>query len=242
MNQISWLRNISKALGSGSEDFAIWVAVHWQHLGDGSNLHRVLSVVCDLRDWVRACVIQNIDADDVNRICKVMDDHEVVSELQKWWQDVSDLAEAGGPFNDKMSPQTVIKLSGEWHERQAETAAADVEFPQEWFEGGTVGNIRIEPIKTAVELSRYAYLFHNCATSYAHRIADENCFLYVVFEGEDVKAMLEIESDEAGVRMGDLKGPRNNEVSGELRAAADTWWDERKCPAKSQPVEAAAVP
>lgn len=171
-----------------------------------------------------------------------MNDHEVASELQKWWQDVNDLAEAGGPFNDKMSPQTVVKLSEEWHERQAETAAADVEFPEPWFEGGTVGNIRIEPIKTAVELSRYGYLLHNCATSYAHRIAADNCFLYVVFEGEDLKAMLEIESDEDGVSMADLKGPRNEEVSEELKAATDTWWEACKSPAKSRLVEVSEGP
>jgi hypothetical protein len=132
-----------------------------------------------------------------------------------------------------MSPQTVIKLSDEWHERQAETQAADVEFPQEWYEGGTVGDFRIEPIRTAPELSKYAYHFHNCATSYAHDIANERCFFYVVFEGDDLKAMLQIKRRGGSASVDQLKGPRNTEVSAELKSAIKTWTTTCKRPEKT---------
>ncbi len=163
--------------------------------------------------------------------------NEVTAGLEEWWQSVTDLAEIIRPFNKDMSAQTVVKLSAEWHERQAETEAADVEFPQEWYEGGTVGSFRIEPVKTAAELSRYAYHLHNCATSYAHQIANENCFFYVVFEGDDLKAMFEIQSGGRGARMAQLQGPRNSEVSAELKTAVDSWCKTCKRPAKSQLIE-----
>ena len=107
--------------------------------------------------------------------------------------------------------------------------AADVEFPQEWYVGGTIGDFRIEPVRTAVELSRYAYLLHNCATGYAREIADGESFFYVVFEGEELKAMLEI-SNPTRAAIDQLKGSRNTEVSTELRAAVDSWWGTRKRP------------
>ncbi len=123
--------------------------------------------------------------------------------------------------------------------RRAEKEAADVEFPQEWHEGGSVGNYLIKPVRTSAELSKYSHRLRNCATSYAHQFADESCFLYVVFEGDTLKALLEISNRGRGVGVSQLLGPRNSEVSTELKAAVDFWWKECKRPAKSQPIETA---
>ena len=235
-DQGSWLSHIRKARSSGSSEFAIWVAVHWSDLCDVEPDRSVLrSKICDLRDWVRACVVQRIGSEGIDSVCQIINDDDLATDIQRLCQSYTDLAEAGKPFNKEMSPQTVIKLSDEWHGRQAEKAAAAVEFPQEWFEGGAVGDFRIEPVRSGTELNKYAYHFHNCATSYAHRIANGHCFLYVVFECDDIKAMLEIVM--RGI--GELKGPRNSEVSSELKTAVDTWWKNRKAPAKSQSVEVA---
>ena len=225
-DQGAWLSNIRKARSSGSSEFAIWVAVHWPELvAIESDRSLLRSKICDLRDWVRACVVQRIGSENIDSICQITNDQDLISGIEDWWQGYSDLAEAGKPFNKDMSPQTVIKLSDEWHKRQAETQAADVEFPQEWYEGGTVGDFQIEPIRTAVELSKYAYHFHNCATSYANDIANGRCFLYVVFEGDDLKAMVEIDRNRSAVGVGQVKGLRNGEVSEELTAAVDTWFE-----------------
>ena len=224
-DQGSWLSHIRAARSSGSSEFAIWVAVHWPELkAIESNRQLLRSKICDLRDWVRASVVQRIGSENIDSICQITNDQDLISGIEDWWQSYVDLAEAGKPFNKEMSPQTVIKLSDEWHERQAETQAADVEFPQEWYEGGTVGDFRIEPIRTAPELSKYAYHFHNCATSYAHDIANGRCFLYVVFEGDDLKAMLEIIRKGRGASVDQLKGLRNSEVSEELTTAVNTWF------------------
>ena len=192
-DQSSWLSNIRRARSSGSNEFALWVAVHWAALCQNEPSRQTLrSNICDLRDWVRACVAQSIGIEGVDSICQIINDRDLALAIEKKWQGYADLAEAGKPFNKEMSLQTVFKLSDQWHERQAETEAADVEFPQEWFEGGTVGDFRIAPVRTSGELSRYAYHLHNCATSYAHGVADGSCFIYVVFEGDELKAMLEL--------------------------------------------------
>ena len=231
-DQGSWLTNFGKALSSGSEDFAFWIAVHWQDLHEREpSLKIIRSTVCDLRDWVRACVVQSIGS-GVDSMCQIINDRDLALGIEKKWQSYADLAEAGKPFNKEMALQTVLKLSDEWHERQSEKAAADVEFPQEWYAGGTVGEFRIEPIRTSEELSRYAYHFHNCATSYAHRVANGSCFFYVVLEGDKLSAMLEI-SGRGRVGVTQLKGLRNIEVSAELRAAVNSWWDTCKRPAES---------
>ena len=240
-DQGPWLSHIRKAHSSGSSEFAIWVAIHWGVFCKEFKRSEMQSRICDLRDWVRACVVQQIGSERIETICQMIDDDDAVLAIEGWWQRYSYLAEAGKPFNNEMSVQTVIKLSEEWHERQSEKEAANVEFPQEWFEGGAVGNFRIEPVRTAVELSRYAYQFHNCATSYAHDIANGHCFLYVVFENDALKALLEIKNHGRTVSMVQLKGPRNSEVSDEMIAAVNTWWKERKTPAKTIEVSAAAL-
>jgi hypothetical protein len=79
-------------------------------------------------------------------------------------------------------------------------------------------------IQATTALSKYAYYFHNCATSYAHNIANGHCFLYVVFEGGDLKAMLEIIRKGRGASVDQLKGLRNSEVSEELKTAVNTWF------------------
>ena len=178
-------------------------------------------------------MVQSIGS-NVHSVCQIICDKDVTEFINKKWQGYADLAEAGKPFNKEMSLQTVLKLSEEWHERQSVKEAADVEFPQEWYEGGTVGDFRIEPVRTSANLSRYAYQFHNCATSYAHKIADGECVFYVVFEGEDLKAMLEI-SGVGRAAIAQLKGLRNSEVSAELRAAVDSW--RNTCKRPTEPVE-----
>ncbi len=224
-DQGSWLSLIRKARSSGSSEFAIWVAVHRPELVAIEPDRQLLrSKICDWRDWVRAGVVQRIGSENIDSICQITNDQDLISGIEDWWQSYVDLAEAGKPFNKEMSPQTVIKLSDEWHERQAETQAADVEFPQEWYEGGAVGDFQIEPIRSSVELSKYAYHFRNCATSYAHNIANGHCFLYVVFEGGDLKAMVEIIRKGRGASVDQLKGLRNSEVSEELKTAVNTWF------------------
>ena len=242
-DQGSWLTNFNKALSSGSEEFAFWVAVHWNDLQEReSNLQTVRSVVIDLRDWVRACIAESIGAARIESICHMINDEDVVESLQGWLESNSYLAEAGKPFNKEMALQTVLKLSDEWHERQSGIEAAGVEFPQEWYAGGTVGDFRIEPIRTSAELSKYAYHFHNCATGYAHEVAKGSCFIYVVFEGDELRAMLEI-TGKARTRanLSQLKGPRNIEVSEELRAAVHTWWESAKRPTTDETAEPLAL-
>jgi len=224
-DQGSWLTHIRTARSSGSSEFAIWVAVHRPELVAIEPDRQLLrSKICDWRDWVRAGVVQRIGSENIDSICQITNDQDLISGIEGWWQGYIDLAEAGKPFNKEMSPQTIIKLSDEWHERQAVKQAADVEFPQEWFESGTVGDFRIEPVRTSAELSKYAYYFHNCATSYAHNIANGHCFLYVVFEGGDLKAMLEIIRKGRGASVDQLKGLRNSKVSEELETAVNTWF------------------
>ena len=227
--QYTWLSFIAKAYESGNEDFAIWVAIHWQSLSYGISTYWQRRNAEDLNDWVRDCSIEqvsrNIHVDDVDKIYQAMltTSAEAAKSLQAWWQGIHGATAVGRLFNKEMSPQTVIRLSEEWHERAAVTAAADVEFPDPWYKGGNVNGYRIEPITSSPDLSRYAHRLHNCATSYAHRIADGCCFLYVVLQEDIPKAMVELTRPAARTIISQLTGPRNAFVSDELDAAVNTW-------------------
>ena len=231
--QVSWLSAIAKAYESRDEDFAMWVAVHWSELSDEVEyVHRAHQTVADLTDWIGACVIEQstngIEAAHIEGICQAMliaDRTEAADNIREWWQSVAGAAEAGRPFNNKMSPQTVLRLSNEWHERAAETKAADVAFPEPWREGGAVGEYQIEPLRTAPELGRCAYHLHNCSATYAHRVAAGRCFLYVVSQADTPKAMVQLSLVNQDITLDQISGPRNDEVPGELEAAVKTWFD-----------------
>ena len=226
--QVSWLIMMAKAYESGNEDFAIWVAIHWKELSDETP-HWVSRALGDLNDWVRDCSIEqvshSIEADDVEKIYQAMlsTSAESAENLRAWWQSITGAAVAGRLFNKAMKPETVLRLSEEWHERAAVTKAADVEFPEPWYEGGDIGDYRIEPIRTAPDLSRYAFRLHNCATSYTHDVARGKCFLYVVLQEDNPKAMVELKRDDEGTVLSQLKGPCNQYASEELEAAVNTW-------------------
>lgn len=228
--QRSWLSIIAKAYESGDEDFAVWAAIHWESISREDSVHWTHRDVALLNDWVKACanaaVSRSIEAEDIEKICQAMlstGSEESAEALQVWWQGMNSNVEAGRLFNMKMSPQTVLRLSEEWHERAAVAEAADVEFPAPWIEGGQVDGYQIEPIKTAPELSRYAYQMHNCSSTYAHTIATGRCFLYVVLQENIPKAMVELERSHGRAVLSQLQGPCNEVVSEELGAAVDTW-------------------
>ena len=164
---------------------------------------------------------RSIEADDLEKICQAMlsTSAEAANSLQSWWQGLRGATEAGRPFNKAMKPETVFRLSEEWHLRAAGTKAADVTFPEPWYGAGDIGDYHIEPIKTAPELSRYAYGFHNCASTYADDIANGYCFLYIVLKLDTPRAMLELKRDDRHTKLSQLKGPCNEQVSEQLTTA-----------------------
>ena len=75
------------------------------------------------------------------------------------------------------------------------------------------------------ELSRYAYRLHNCATTYARRVASGECFLYVAIEAGTPKTMLELKRDDEHTEIFQLQGPCNQVVPEELTTAVHAWFD-----------------
>ncbi len=159
---------------------------------------------------------------------------ELADTFTRWWQAHSNLVAAGRRFNKEMAPSTVLKLSEEWHDRAVVSGAADVEFPEPWYDGGTVGDYRIEPIRTAVELARHAHRLHNCAATYTGVVVSGVGFLYMVFDAqapEAPRAMLEVRRNQYGEnrpQLGQLVGPCNEEVSEELGNAARSWLESKR--------------
>ncbi len=241
--QGTWLGCVETARESGDDDFAAWVAVHWESLDDSDYAFRTRQAVSNLNDWIRAGAIEEalgsigtVDVETFHKAIMTTGSAELADTFTRWWQAHSNLVAAGRRFNKEMAPSTVLKLSEEWHDRTVVSKAADVEFPEPWYEGDTVGDYRIEPIRTAVELVSYGHRLHNCAVTYTGVVVSGAGFLYVVFDTqapEAPRAMLEVRRDQYGeneTHLGQLVGPCNEEVPKELGNAARSWLESKRAP------------
>ncbi len=238
VKQNRWLRAIDRAAQSGDEEFAVWTAIHW--LDEGLGGEAIHKVITELTDWVSAGTHEQV-ADTVGRSnlellyanLKARHQTEAAEAIKSWLDEGRNTAPAGRLFNRFMAPLTVHQLSEEWHVRIAEKKASKTNqvFPEPWLPGATLEEYRIEPVTDSWQLGRYAYSLRNCAASYIHKIIGGKSFMYVVFRGEQLIAMLELERNSYSKRidLSQLKGPRNQAVEAPIREAVDAWFGERVC-------------
>jgi len=226
-----WLRAIRAASESKDRDFVSWVAKHWDSLGHWRDAD---AVVRDLGDWVKAsraeCVLASLDELSLQRVRDAVEmsgADELAYDLQRW-SDSKTAAVVGRPFSDRMARRTVLRLSEEWHTRAAQTQAISVPFPTPWYTGGEAGEFCIAPITDAIELTRYAFALHNCASQYAREIAADCCFLYVVLHEDKPGAMLELVRANGVPRIRQLVGLCNAKVDKAVGKAAKTWLRQRR--------------
>lgn len=231
--QVSWLRVIATARENGHDEFAIWTAVHWESLSDEDRLpHRIMDSVGNIGDWIRADsqarAQSSISKTDIEKISMAMvstGDSKAAAKIQDWWHDLGEPVTASRSFNVNMSPRTVLRLSDEWHERAAVAKAADVPFPDPWVTGDTIDGYQIAPITNSADLAKFAYNLHNCATTYAQRIAKNDVYLYIVLEGDAPVAMLDLRRENDGrIRLFTTQGHCNHRPADEIIHAVRKWW------------------
>ena len=96
-------------------------------------------------------------------------------------------------------------------------------FPTPWVDGCVMGDIEIVPIKRARELYEEARLMGNCASGYAPRVSEGDCYLYSVRKNSERIAMVELRRGPNGLRIGQFRGRSNNEPPNEARDAVMKW-------------------
>ena len=230
--QRAWLQAISQAIVNpntetvSDEDFAIWVASHYEQIG---NWRDVPAIVGDVKDWVRAsyqsraaATIKPVEVERISAAMVATESAHTADYLRRWWDSINKSCE-GRPFDENMAARTVLKLSHDWHERAAKAEAANLPFPKPWYDGDTINGHCIVPVKAADELSRYGYELHNCASQYSRHIANGDCFIYVVSKSDGkTVAMAEIARAKMP-KLVQLKGPCNQAVAKPIRSAVRTW-------------------
>jgi len=225
--QRAWLIAIAEAKANIKDDaWPVWVAKHGMRLAYYQEVPRLVS---DIGDFVRAGVanrlVDQIDPEQVQRVFALMSCKEPFTQ-----QAPANLLDRDPliprPFSPDMAPQTVKRLSDQWHEDVSRVEAEKVTFPPAWYQGGTVAGVSIEPIRDHVELSAQARRFRNCAATYSRQIAQGVCYLFTAsHEGKPV-AMIEIERDNPP-RLAQVSGPCNKKPDAHITRAINKWFKER---------------
>ena len=152
-----------------------------------------------------------------------------LAEMLTHWHTEEPTVVVGRPFCVHMAPRTVLRLSDTWHDRAAEAEAANVSLPQPWYRGDTVNGYQIEPITTAVELSRYAHALHNCAGPYAHEVARGDCYVYIVLKDSKPVAMLDLaRTTEQKPQLRQLVSQCNGRMNKRIESSVRSWLRQRR--------------
>jgi hypothetical protein len=240
----AWLRAIAIAKGkTGDPAYPLWVAKHGLRL---AHFREVPRIVSDIGDFAKAGVanklVDQIDPEQVRRVFALLNCRNIKARPPENFLQRDSLIPR--PFSPDMAPQTVKRLSDQWHEDVSKIEAEKVTFPPAWYQGGTVADVSIEPIQDHVELSAMARRFRNCSATYSRRIAQGDCYLFTAsHEGKPV-AMIEIAKGNPP-RLAQVSGPCNKKPETRIVRAVNKWFKERlkvegngKQPPAPQPTQA----
>jgi hypothetical protein len=202
----TWLIAMNFASQFGP-DFVEWVAKNCQKIAATRN--ETFASLEDIADWVRACDPARVthDMQGVHGVDDAMGAQFVVR-----------------PFSPDMSPQTVARLSADWHEAVASNMSGpSYLFPEPWCDAGLVHEYKIVPITNSADLYREGRTMHHCVGSYGDRVRQGETYIYSVRKDEERIATVELGTHRGQVWIGQLRGPCNSQVSKEIEQAVSIW-------------------
>jgi hypothetical protein len=125
-------------------------------------------------------------------------------------------------FDRHMSIETVLKLSGEWHEAvAANMTGPDCEFPPSWFPAQRIGDLDLVPITTAADLYREGKAMHHCVGTYAEYVNHGSLSIFSILkDGERVATVSFDRGAVYGLR--EIRGPCNAAVP-QIEKAIRAW-------------------
>ena len=167
----TWFRLVYPAWNT-SPDFSAWCAKHVMALHrDNPNIMPLLG---DVADWVEASLRASVPPHVRWAFgeTRTQGGEEFITRI----------------FSPCMSLETVLKLSGEWHEAVANNMTGpQCQFPQPWFPAQRIEDYDLFPIENAADLYLEGKTMHHCAGTYAERARrGDCCFFSIRAQGERV--------------------------------------------------------
>jgi hypothetical protein len=131
------------------------------------------------------------------------------------------------PWTPRISYKLAVLEAKHWFNRvKLLVYLADQPIADTWLDGGSACGFEFLPVTTADHVINERIAMDNCVDGYAEKLAYHHCRLFSVRRRGERIALLEItpgQDDPSIPRKGQLKGPRNIEVSEEAHHAAGVW-------------------
>jgi|GEM_PF-2845357 len=161
---VSGVRNYPTDIIRWFGKYALWM---------GKTKQEADSLATDLADYIESSMRAEMTDDDMRRIALLM------------VGGVSVPKKSGDkfitrPFNSKMAFNTVMRLSGEWHEAVADGMEGNenIQFPEPWFPVDHEGGLEFIPITEYVDLFREGKKMRHCVATYADNITSGHSYIY----------------------------------------------------------------
>jgi len=132
------------------------------------------------------------------------------------------------PFHPDMSVETVLKLSGEWHEAIAgDKSGPQCSFPPPWFPAQTIGGYELVPIANRGDLYLEGNAMHHCVASYFEAaLMGALCIYSIRQHGERVATVAFIQGAN-GPAIEQIRGPCNKLVPKIKKVISQWLWTQR---------------
>jgi PcfJ-like protein len=187
----------------------------------------------DMQHWFLATLSAQHVSRDFVRWCArngMSQGIEQLRDIGDWVRASAHANVAGGvrfiprPFHPDMSVETVLKLSGEWHEAIAgEMSGPQYQFPPPWFPAQTIGAYELVPIDNTNDLWLEGKAMHHCVASYSEAaLMGTLCICSIRQNGERVATVAFHIRGNEGPAIQQIRGPRNKGVP-KIKKAISRW-------------------
>ena len=176
----------------------------------------------DMKHWFRTIHFAQHVSRDFVRWCArngMSQCIERLEDIRDWVRASAQANVPGGerfiprPFHPDMSVETVLKLSGEWHEAIAGSmSGTQCQFPPPWFPAQTIGEYELVPIANRGDLYLEGNAMHHCVASYFEAALMGALCIYSIRQHGERVATVAFMQGAKGPAIEQIRGPRNKLV------------------------------
>jgi PcfJ-like protein len=207
----------------------------------------------DMQHWFLATHLAQHVSRDFVRWCArngISQGIEQLRDIGDWVRASANANVAGGvrfiprPFHPDMSVETVLQLSGEWHEAIAgNMSGPHCLFPPPWFPAQTIGKYELVPIDNAAALHLEGDAMHHCVASREYFNAAVMGALCICSVRQNGKRVATVAFKQAkGAAIAQIRGPCNNEVP-KIEQTISRWlWTQRKQDEHASEIKSNEIP
>jgi hypothetical protein len=208
-----------------SHDFADWCA---KRIEVRPPYEQLVIDTSNIGDWIKASYEKHVQAEIeclTERLKGEVPAQYIKRRLESPFGSGDTRSLVTRTFKSSMSLRTVRRLSEDWHDAVADQRfSGDTRpFPKAWATATEIGEFKIVPLESALDLHHEGKAMHNCVTTYSGHVHGGACYLFSMQKDERRIATIEIGIGSDGFRLAQFSGPCNQRIDKKLERIIRKW-------------------